>query len=136
MLENSNDICEEIFECRRCGYCCHGEATVSLNDGDIKRMTAYLELSFPELKEKYLRESGSFLEMKIVDGHCVFYEDQGCSIHPARPWRCGQWPLHPSILMDRANFEAITASCPGLKGGPGYERFCEILSRLEDRKDK
>lgn len=127
---------KEVFECQRCGYCCHGEATVSLTDQDTRRMSDYLGLSFPELKKRYLRESGSFLEMEIVDGHCIFYKDEGCSIHPARPWRCGQWPLHPSILMDKANFQAITRSCPGLNADLGYEKFCEILSQLENRENR
>ncbi len=121
---------EKIFECQRCGYCCHGEATVSLSEDDVSRMANYLGLSFPELKEEYLRESGKLLEMKIVDGHCIFYKDNGCTIHPVRPWRCDQWPLHPSILMDSSNLEAITSSCPGLDANLGYEKFCEILSRL------
>ncbi|MFO7760332.1 MAG: YkgJ family cysteine cluster protein [Thermodesulfobacteriota bacterium] len=127
---------EEIFECQRCGYCCHGAATVSLNDRDLQRMSDYLGLSLSELEERYLRKKGNFLEMKTVDGHCIFYRDNGCTIHPARPWRCRQWPLHPSILMDKANFEAITYSCPGLNAGLGYEKFCEILSQLEDRENR
>ncbi len=121
-----------MFECKRCGHCCHGEATVTLDDQDIGRMSAYLGLPLPELKDKYLRRIGKSFEMKIVDGHCIFYRDRGCRIHPARPWRCGQWPLHPSILIDRSNFQAITSSCPGLETAPEYERFCEMMRELED----
>ncbi|MFP3983233.1 MAG: YkgJ family cysteine cluster protein [Desulfurivibrionaceae bacterium] len=127
---------KEVFECQRCGYCCHGEATVSLTDLDINRMSDYLGLSHSELEKRYLRKSGSFLEMEIVDGHCIFYEDRGCSIHPARPWRCDQWPLHPSILTDKNNFQAIARSCPGLNADLGYEKFCEILRRLEKPENR
>jgi hypothetical protein len=69
------------------------------------------------------------VQMKTVDGHCIFYRE-GCTIHPGKPWRCGQWPLHPSILADKANFEAIRSSCPGIRGEVGYEEFCRILSKL------
>lgn len=120
---------EEIFECQQCGYCCHGETTVSLTDDDLKRMVDYLDLPVAEVKERYLRITGNVIQMKTVDGHCIFY-DNGCTIHPGKPWRCSQWPLHPSILSDAANFQAIDTSCPGIKGEVGYERFCQVLADL------
>ncbi len=129
---------EEIFECQMCGYCCHGETTVSLTEKDLKRMVEHIGLPEAEVKEKYLRVTGSEVQMKTVDGHCIFYDDdKGCSVHPGRPWRCRQWPLHPSILSDMANFEAISRSCPGIKDNVGYKRFCEVLSEfLKSKKDE
>lgn len=118
-----------IFDCRQCGYCCHGQTTVSLDDSDVARMCAHLGLDFAEVKEKYLRVTGTVIQMKIVDGHCIFY-DNGCTIHQGKPWRCSQWPLHPSMLADEANFTAISSSCPGLKKEQGYRRFCEILRKV------
>ncbi len=67
--------------------------------------------------------------MKIVDGHCIFY-DNGCKVHKGRPWRCGQWPLHPSILSDENNFLTISDSCPGINRDISYEKFCQILRKL------
>ena len=119
----------DIFRCRQCGHCCHGETTVSLDDGDLERLSRYLRLSRAELQDRYLRVSGKVVQMKTVDGHCIFYRE-GCTIHPGKPWRCGQWPLHPSILADKANFEAIRSSCPGIRGEMGYEEFCRILSKV------
>jgi hypothetical protein len=116
----------DIFDCRQCGYCCHGQTTVSLDDQDVARMCAHLGLDFAEVREKYLRVTGTVIQMKIVDGHCIFY-DNGCTIHQGKPWRCSQWPLHPSMLADEANFTAISSSCPGIKKEQGYRRFCEIL---------
>lgn len=118
-----------IFSCRQCGHCCQGETTVSLDQEDLERMSNYMRLPIPELIEKYLRVSGNVVQMKTVDGHCIFYRS-GCTIHPGKPWRCGQWPLHPSILSDKANFEAIRTSCPGIKGDMGYREFCQTLSHL------
>ena len=120
---------EDIFACQQCGYCCQGETTVSLTGDDLQRMVDYIGLPEEEVKEKYLRITGNVIQMKIVDSHCIFY-DNGCTVHPGKPWRCSQWPLHPSILQDRNNFEAISASCPGIKTDLGYEKFCEILSAL------
>lgn len=119
----------DIFNCKRCGYCCHGETTVSLNTDDQERMVTALNRSKEEVFEKYLRVTGNVVQMQTTDGHCVFY-DEGCSVHKGRPWRCAQWPLHPSILADQMNFNTIAESCPGIKQEIGYEKFCTILKKL------
>jgi len=126
---------KELFSCKRCGHCCHGETTVSLNDDDVERMVGYLRLSLVEVTEKYLRVTGNVIQMKIVDGHCTFYRD-GCMIHPARPWRCAQWPLHPSIMVDASNLSAIRDSCPGINKNLDYDDFCRDLSTQLDDENK
>lgn len=118
---------ERIFRCRQCGHCCHGETTVSLDLEDQGRLVAYLRLPREEVFRRYLRVNGNVVQMKIVDGHCIFFRE-GCTIHPGKPWRCGEWPLHPSILADEANLSAIRASCPGLTRDLEYAEFCEILT--------
>ena len=123
---------EDIFKCKQCGHCCHGETTVSLDEEDVKRMVKYIGLPFEEVKEKYLRVTGNVIQMKIVDGHCIFYRD-GCTVHQGKPWRCGQWPLHPSILTDEANLAAIRESCPGLAKDMPYDEFCKKLAALLDK---
>lgn len=82
-----------------------------------------------EVRQKYWQLTGKIVQMKIVDGHCIFYKD-GCTVHKGRPWRCGQWPLHPSILSDENNFHTIADSCPGIKKEIGYEKFCQILRKM------
>ncbi len=119
----------KIFACRQCGHCCHGKTTVSLIPDDLDRMVAYLRLPEAEVKQRYLRETDGVIQMKIVDGHCIFY-NQGCSIHPGKPWRCTEWPLHPSIFADPANLGVISDSCPGIKRDVSYEEFCRILRKL------
>lgn len=126
---------KEIFECTRCGYCCQGETTVSLDKNDQKRMVEALGLSEAEVREKYWRITGNVVQMKIVDGHCIFY-DAGCTVHMGRPWRCAEWPLHPSILTDSYNFEAIRESCPGINQEISYEKFCSILKEIMTAQDK
>lgn len=127
----------DIFVCARCGYCCQGKTTVSLDDDDQKRMIAELGLDRESVRDKYWRVTGNIVQMKIVDGHCIFYDQQtGCAVHEGRPWRCGQWPLHPSILADRNNFETIRSSCPGINRELSYEEFCTILQKLTDMAGK
>jgi Fe-S-cluster containining protein len=122
----------EIFSCARCGSCCHGQTTVSLSPDDQERMRQTLCLTTNEMREDYLRLTGKEVQMQIRNGHCVFYQE-GCRVHQARPWRCAQWPLHPAILLDEANFTAIADSCPGINKNLDYQRFTSILRAiLED----
>lgn len=120
------DLEKTIFSCRQCGHCCHGETTVSLDEEDLARLVRHLRLPIVEVETRYLRRTGNIVQMQTVDGHCIFYNG-GCTIHAGKPWRCSQWPLHPSILTDEANFQAITDSCPGIKRQP-YEDFCRQLA--------
>ena len=123
------NVLSKIFRCQRCGYCCHGETTVSLNEVDQKRMVDALDMPLERVKGTYWRITGSIVQMKTVDGYCIFF-DNGCKVHEGRPWRCAQWPLHPSILSDENNFHTIAESCPGINKDIGYEEFCTILQKL------
>ncbi|BCO09030.1 hypothetical protein GF1_14060 [Desulfolithobacter dissulfuricans] len=137
MQENDSTVprLSDIFRCTRCGYCCQGETTVSLDQEDQQRMVDKLGLPREEVREKYWRVTGNVVQMKTVDGHCIFYDEEaGCTVHEGRPWRCGQWPLHPSMLSDRNNYETIKASCPGITRDLEYEEFCRILQALLERQ--
>ena len=124
----------EIFACARCGFCCHGETTVSLDERDQERMVRALGLSRDEVARRYWRITGSVVQMQVRDGHCIFYDDTvGCTVHEGRPWRCRQWPLHPSMLDDENNYRTISESCPGIRTDIDYAEFCRILRLLLDR---
>ncbi len=130
-VQMSKPKIQDIFVCARCGSCCHGETTVSLDKDDQARMIRALGLERDEVAEKYWRITGSTVQMKTIDGHCIFYDKEtGCTVHNGRPWRCGQWPLHPSILADRVNFETIRSSCPGMNQELSYDEFCALLKQL------
>lgn len=125
-----NDL-EKIFNCTRCSFCCQGEVTVSLTEDDQARMVRCIGKEESEVRQKYWKLNGSVVQMKTVDGHCIFY-DNGCTIHLGRPWRCAQWPLVPALLSDKVNFETIKDSCPGINQKLSYEEFCRILTRYLD----
>ncbi len=121
----------DIFACACCGFCCHGETTVSLDEKDQERMIKALGLTRDEVQEQYWRITGSVVQMQTRDGHCIFFDQRiGCTVHEGRPWRCRQWPLHPSMLADENNYQTITESCPGFKQGVSYQQFCHILGSL------
>ncbi|MDX9840458.1 MAG: YkgJ family cysteine cluster protein [Desulfobulbus sp.] len=124
----------EIFACARCGFCCHGETTVSLDEHDQERMIRALGLSREEVARRYWRVTGSTVQMQVRDGHCIFYDDDcGCTVHEGRPWRCRQWPLHPSMLDNENNYRTISESCPGIRKDVRYEEFRRILRALLDQ---
>ena len=127
-------LVSQIFSCKRCGYCCQGETTVSLNEKDQERMIKALNMPEEHVKKTFWRLTGKTVQMKTIEGHCVFYDD-GCKVHKGRPWRCGQWPLHPSILSDENNFHTISDSCPGINKDISYEKFCQILRKLMAESD-
>lgn len=118
-----------IFSCQRCGACCHGHTTVSLNEDDRQRMVQAMNIAEEEVSQKFWRTTDNVVQMKTLDGHCIFY-DQGCKVHAGRPWRCAEWPLHPSILTDENNFLTISDSCPGINKSISYKQFCEILAEI------
>lgn len=121
----------EIFSCVRCGFCCQGETTVSLDQQDQERMAAVLGLTRQEAEEKYWRVTDGVVQMRIVDHHCIFYSStDGCAVHEGRPCRCGQWPLHPSILTDENNFHTIRGFCPGINQELSWEEFCAAFRPL------
>lgn len=119
----------DIFICQQCGYCCQGETTVSLDAEDQQRMVEHIGLPREEVARRYWRQTGNTIQMKTVAGHCIFY-DNGCTIHTGKPWRCTQWPLHPSMLDSQENFEIIKKSCPGITRELDYKAFRLGLARM------
>ncbi|AEH46047.1 protein of unknown function UPF0153 [Thermodesulfatator indicus DSM 15286] len=124
---------KKLFECKRCGFCCQGESTVSLSSDEQKSIAAFLGLSISRFLEHYTVNKGSHIEMKIVNGHCIFYDEKNklCQIHPVKPFRCRQWPLHPSILKDKDSFEIIRASCPGFAKEATWEEIKTLVKKHE-----
>ncbi len=122
------EVIEKIFTCTRCGFCCQGETTVSLDQNDRKRMAASLQISEEELEGLFLRRTADIVQMKTEKGHCIFYRD-GCLVHDGRPWRCAQWPLVPALLNGEDNYRIISGSCPGINTDISYEQFCSLLKQ-------
>ena len=120
---------EPIFECKRCGFCCQGESTVSLSPEEQERIASYLGLSLSDFLERYTVLRGKRVEMKTVNGHCIFYDEEEslCKIHPVKPFHCRQWPLHPSILKDPESFEIIRRTCPGFSPKATWEDVKQLL---------
>ena len=132
-IRGKHDKKDKVFECRCCGHCCHGEATVSVTEEEQEAIAAFLNLSRAELTDMYLLAKAHCTEMKVIDGHCIFYGKDGlCAIHPVKPFHCRRWPLHPSILADEAAWKAIRADCPGFREDATYEEVCSLIMEKMD----
>ncbi len=119
---------EPVFRCIQCGHCCHGDVTVSVSVHEQEVMAEYLGISLDELHRDYLVQRDGYTGMKIVQGHCIFYGDDGlCRIHPVKPFHCRRWPLHPSILQDEQAWEAIRGDCPGFSREALWEDVCRLV---------
>ncbi len=118
----------QIFECQCCGHCCHGQATVSVSQKEQKAIAEYMGLDLKDLADTYLNVKEHCTEMKVINGHCIFYGEDGlCKIHPVKPFHCRRWPLHPSILNDESAWKAIRRDCPGFRQDAGYEDVCAFV---------
>lgn len=116
------------FTCKQCGFCCEGESTVSLTKEKIDEISNYLGISRDELLSNFCVIKKNRIEMKIQNGHCIFFEEnqKTCKIHPVKPLNCKIWPLHKSILKDKDSFEIIKNTCQGLND-LNYDEICEII---------
>lgn len=91
-------------------------------------MLQVLNISREEALAKYWRQNGKVIQMKTIDGHCIFY-DQGCTVHRGRPWRCREWPLVSAMVKDENNFEVIRNSCPGILPETSYKEVCQVVQK-------
>ncbi|WP_028584359.1 YkgJ family cysteine cluster protein [Desulfogranum mediterraneum] len=83
--------------CNYCpGYCCYRleGASLYLDAIDINRIGRYFQIRDGEVRRLYLEGKNTFRTRE--DGSCIFLDNQQfnrrCTIHPARPRQCRQFP--------------------------------------------
>lgn len=106
------------FVCKRCGFCCKGQSTVSLSEEEILKIAEYLGISREEFLEKYTVKKGERrIEMRVNEEYCFFYDkrERLCKIHPVKPEKCKEWPFVPALFRGIENFLIIKETCLGLK---------------------
>lgn len=116
------------FACHRCGHCCSGGAGhVWLAPGETERLAAALGLGVDAFARLHVRtvidpRSGELASaLREVNtsaergGRCTLLAGSNtCTAYAARPEHCRTFPYWPSVLAERAAFEAARATCPGI----------------------
>lgn len=83
------------YICQRCGACCKWPGDVRLDEGEVRRIAGFLDLTEDEFIEKYtrLRSDRQGLSLVEKENHeCVMLENGGCRIHAVKPAQCAGFP--------------------------------------------
>ncbi len=115
------------FSCTACGRCCAtaGEYYVFLGAGEAETIRAYLGLSGPWFRRRYLArlEQGQLVLAAGSDERCIFLDDSGrCRIYAARPLQCRTYPFWPELVGSRRAWQREAARCEGINRGPRVSR--------------
>ena len=102
----------ENFVCTQCGACCRIRGYVRLQETDIARIAAFMQLDIEDFIDEHTRlmpdRSGLAL-LEDADGACVHLQDDGsCGIHPAKPEQCREFPY-------RWRYPDMESICEGWK---------------------
>lgn len=109
-----------FFKCQRCRACCNNKR-IAPDDGEIARMAERMGLSPAEMRARFLDPTDGTIRLK-PDGDCVFLDERGCGIHPARPSVCRLFPL--GLIRDGSGLERFSLmplhpDCVGYLGEDG-----------------
>jgi len=98
------------YQCQRCGNCCRWPGEVPVSEDEIKKIAAYLDMTFDDFVAKHtdlrLNRTGLTLKEK-PNGECEFLNGIDCQINPVKPDQCAGFP-------NKWNF-------------PGWKKTCEAL---------
>lgn len=113
------------FECKMCGTCCYGEGGIRLEEGDVERISRFLDTTPERFIDGYCETRNGRLYIKTgPDGYCIFHnEKKQCLIHPVNPLSCSLWPFYPANVRDRETWEAAKEACPGINPDCPFEEF-------------
>ena len=104
------------YRCTGCGACCRWPGYVRVNQNEVDRIAAYLDLSPREFIDRYTEVTDDRRGLSLVeaeDGSCIFLTpDNRCRIHAQKPRQCRDFP-------NRWNF-------------PGFRTYCRARDTREE----
>lgn len=110
----------QLFNCKRCGDCCHGYGGTVVSKQDIIRIAAYLGKDSTSFVDECCEFSGTKpILTQNKDGYCIFW-NKICTIHPVKPRMCREWPFIPGLLVDPHNWQIMASMCPGMSPKPPF----------------
>lgn len=96
MVQNTAEATNKVY-CNYCpGFCCYRlpGSILFVTALDINRIARHFHLSDGEVRKRFIEKRNTLKVKK--DGSCIFLSDgklsRRCSIHPARPQQCRDFP--------------------------------------------
>lgn len=102
---------DTFYQCQRCTACCKWPGDVRLEEEEIPRIAAFMELTEQEFLDRYtrLRTNRQGLSLIEKENHeCIMLDGNSCRIHPVKPSQCAGFP-------NKWNF-------------PGWQQVCEAMA--------
>ncbi len=111
---------DTYYVCQRCTDCCKWPGDVRLEEEEIPRIAAFLDLTETEFLDRFtrLRTNRQGLSLIEKENHeCIMLEGNSCRIHPVKPSQCAGFP-------NKWNF-------------PGWRQVCEAKAiPMEDARQR
>ncbi len=115
-----------FLECQRCTACCRWPGQVRLTDAEITRLAAFRGLEEDAFIQRFTRlrhdRQGLALQEK-PNGECVFLEGDDCSVQPAKPQQCRDFP-------NLWNFPGFEQTCRAIPIELGQEEFARRIAQI------
>ncbi len=84
------------YVCQRCANCCKWEGDVCLEEEEILRIAAFLQMDVFEFTTEYTRLRENRVGLSLIDkanNECIVLEDgRNCRIQPVKPKQCAGFP--------------------------------------------
>ena len=84
----------EGFQCQQCNQCCRQPGVVYMTPAETETAASFLGITPFHFVNQYceLLDRRQIVLKKHEDEACIFLNRQGCSIHPAKPRQCREFP--------------------------------------------
>lgn len=102
------------YTCHRCLRCC-SHKRIHVNPYEVYRLARNRGMSTTEFLSAHTLYGGTELARRD-DGSCVFLTEEGCGVHPDRPFVCRIYPLGRHVVRGQTDTYFMTETHPESEG--------------------